>query len=204
MKKLIILIAIFATTTIMAQEKTMFGTNPDISHGGFGAPVVKFTSVNGEFGVLAGARGGWIINHQISLGIAGYGLTTNTQLAGLVDGKVRYLDFGYGGIELEYIMASNEVIHLTLSGLIGGGATNYRFTKTYDYDSKMDKDYKDLNLDSFFVGEPSINAELNVTSFFRINVGVGYRFTSGSNNDYITDSELSGVSGQIQLKFGSF
>lgn len=201
MKKLIILIAILAATSMMAQEKTMFGSNPDISHGGFGAPVVKFTSINGEFGVLSGVRGGWIINHQISLGIAGYGLTTNTELNGLVDGKVRYLDFGYGGFELEYIMANNEVIHLTVSGLIGAGGANYRFSKTHkDFDWEED----DLNSDAFFVGEPTVNAELNVTSFFRINLGVGYRFVSGSNNDYITDSELSGISGQIQLKFGSF
>ena len=51
MKKLFIIIAILAVTTMMAQEKTMFGSSPDISHGGFGAPVVKFTSINGEFGV---------------------------------------------------------------------------------------------------------------------------------------------------------
>jgi len=202
MKKLFIIFAILAVTTMMAQEKTMFGSSPDISHGGFGAPVVKFTSINGEFGVLAGGRGGWLINHQISLGIAGYGLATNTQLDGFADGKVRYLDFGYGGFELEYIMANNEVIHLTVSGLIGAGGTNYRFSNDY-YDG-YDWDENEVNSDAFFVGEPTVNAELNVTTFFRINVGIGYRFVSGSNNNYITDSELSGVSGQIQLKFGSF
>lgn len=202
MKKLFIIIAILAVTTMMAQEKTMFGSSPDISHGGFGAPVVKFTSINGEFGVLVGGRGGWLINHQISLGIAGYGLATNTQLDGFTDGEVRYLDFGYGGFELEYIMANNEVIHLTVSGLIGAGGTNYRFSKNY-YDG-YDWNDNEVNSDAFFVGEPTVNAELNVTTFFRINVGIGYRFISGSNNNYITDSELSGVSGQIQLKFGSF
>jgi len=202
MKKLIILIAIFAATAMMAQEKTMFGTNPDISHGGFGAPVVKFTTVNSEFGVLVGGRGGWLINHQISLGLGGYGLVTNTQLDGFEDDLVRYLDFGYGGFELEYIMSNNEVIHLTFSALIGAGGTNYRYSN-YDYEN-FDWDEKYTTSDAFFVGEPTINAELNVTTFFRINIGVGYRFVSGVHNNYITDSELSGVSGQIQLKFGSF
>ncbi|NIN69246.1 MAG: hypothetical protein GTO63_32105, partial [Anaerolineae bacterium] len=48
----------------------------DVRHGGFGGPVVKFTEVNNEFGVLVGGRGGWIINDSFVLGAGGYGLVT--------------------------------------------------------------------------------------------------------------------------------
>lgn len=201
MKTILITIVILISTTIFAQEKTIFGANPDISHGGFGAPVVKFSNVNGDFGVLTGARGGWIINHKVSLGFGGYGLATNTKLNGLVDGKERYLDFVYGGFELEYILCSEKVFHLTFIALIGGGGVDYRFSKNRYYD---DRENCDREFDSFFVGEPTINAELNVTSFLRMDVGVGYRFVAGSDSDYITDSKLSSFSGVLQLKFGSF
>lgn len=184
---------------MFAQEKTIFGADPEISHGGFGAPVVKFTSIDGNFGVITGVRGGWIINHKVSLGLGGYGLVTNHKLNGLIEGKERYLDFGYGGFEMEFILCSDEVFHLTFIGLIGGGATDYRLDKhrNYEKDCPREEDY-------FFVGEPSVNAEVNITSFFRINAGVGYRFVSGADNGYITDSNLSGFSGIVQLKFGSF
>lgn len=200
MKKVILIMALFSSL-LFAQERTLIGNFGEISHGGFGAPVTKFTNINGEFGVLAGVRGGWIINHSLSLGLAGYGLATNTELANSTLGETRYLDFGYGGFEFEYILASDEVIHLTFSGLIGGGEVDYRFNKFTDDDYDHDNNFE---RDNFFVAEPSINAELNVTSFFRINLGVGYRFVSGVDNSYISESKLRDMTGTVQFKFGSF
>lgn len=200
MKKVILILFVFSSF-LFAQEKTLLGNFGDISHGGFGAPVTKFTNINGDFGVLCGVRGGWIINHSLSLGFGGYGLVTNSELTNGFDGQNRYLEFGYGGFEFEYILASNAVVHLTFSGLVGGGEVDYRFNKieNHDYDDKHS-----YERDEFFVAEPSLNAELNITSFFRINLGVGYRFVSGVDNTYISENKLRDMSGTIQFKFGSF
>lgn len=64
----------------LAQEETLLGA-ADVEHGGYGALVVRFTSVNGELGVLVGGRGGCIVNHSFSLGGAGYGLANKYPLA---------------------------------------------------------------------------------------------------------------------------
>ena len=187
MKK-IFLIMTLISSILFAQERTLIGNFGEISHGGFGAPVTKFTNVNGEFGVLCGVRGGWIINHKVSLGLGGYGLATNTELANSALGETRYLNFGYGGFEFEYVLSSDDVIHLTFSGLIGGGSADYRFNKFADEDFDHDNDFE---RDDFFVAEPAINAEVNVTSFFRVNFGFGYRFISGVNNSYISENDLN-------------
>ena len=38
-------------------------------------PAIRFTQIDGDFGVLVGGRGEWIINHRFVLGGGGYGLT---------------------------------------------------------------------------------------------------------------------------------
>jgi hypothetical protein len=76
MKKIKLLAAISLmimiwTLPVFAGDETLFSGN--VEHGGFGGPVVKFTQIKDEFGVLVGGRGGWIINHSFVLGAGGYG-----------------------------------------------------------------------------------------------------------------------------------
>jgi hypothetical protein len=82
--------------------------------------------------------------------------------------------------------------------LIGAGGVNYR--DEY-YSSWEDWNY---NSDEFFVLEPALNVELNITSFFRINAGASYRYISGINYDNLRNEDFSGFSGVLTFKFGSF
>jgi len=59
-------------------------------------------------------------------------------------------------------------------------------------------------MDSFFVIEPSVHVNLNVTTFFRIAAGVSYRYVSGLNSTLSTNADLSGPSGVLTFKFGMF
>jgi len=120
MKQLLVVTVLttIALSQASAQERTLVGHG--IESGGFGGPVVKLTQVNGEFGVLVGGRGGWIINHVFVLGGGGYGLVNDAWVRGLVPEP--RLQFGYGGLELEGIVASNSLVHITVAGLVGGGA----------------------------------------------------------------------------------
>ena len=115
-----VVVVAVAVSPATAQEQTLVGHG--IESGGFGAPVVKFTQVNGEFGVLVGGRGGWIINHVFVLGGGGYGLVNDIWVRGFVPEP--RLQFGYGGIELEGIIASNSLVHFTVVGLVGGGGVS--------------------------------------------------------------------------------
>lgn len=196
LKSVIILLFLFISPLLFAQEETLLGKGK-ISHGGFGGPVVKFTSINKHFGVLVGGQGGWIINHTFVIGGGGYGLVNNVKTTNMFLGDSQLLNFGYGGVELHYINSSDKLVHYTVSLLIGGGGIGYRYPNNWDWDW-------DTHTKSFFVMEPTFRVMLNVTSFFRIGLGGGYRLVSGADLDDLKDSEISGPSAEIVFKFGKF
>jgi len=194
----IITIILISTSQLFSQEETLIG-NGEVSHGGFGGPVIKFTQVKGEPGVLVGGRGGWIINHSFVIGGGGYGLVNKIEANNDFLGLRPYLNFGYGGVELEYIIQSDKLLHFTVCTLIGGGAVSYR---EHLWDDSWDE-WNSPN-DAFFVLEPSAGVELNIISFFRVNAGVSYRFISGAEFDDLKNKDLAGVSAFLTLKFGKF
>lgn len=184
----LILMAIPAT----AQEQTLLGDLDNIEHGGFGGPAVRFTQIDGNFGVLTGGRGGWIINHRFVLGGGGYGLANPNQVTApdatgdAVTGK---LEMGYGGGLIEYVIASNAMIHGSVELLVGAGGLTTQ---------------KHADDDAFFVIEPGANLMLNITQFFRLGAGVSYRSVHGANFGDYGDDDLTGVAWGLLLKFGSF
>jgi hypothetical protein len=184
-KYLWVLAALFAASMpALAQQEEETLVAGDFHSGGFGAAVVKFGEVADDFAVFAGGRGGWIINHTFVLGGGGYGLANDVDLDG--DG-VRDIEFGYGGLELEYINSSDNLLHFTIYMLIGGGGIS-----------------TNIGEDGVFVLEPTLNGELNVTTYFRINAGVGYRWVSGVDTPGLSSSNMSSLMGMVALKFGAF
>ncbi len=180
---------------VVAQEETLI--NGEIQSGGFGGPVVKIGPMNGTTGVFVGGWGGWIINHTFSIGGAGYGLVNNIKISDPSGtGRTTYLNFGYGGLDLEYIGNSMNLIHYTLGVLIGGGGISYR--------DSIYQNYSEKNTNAVFVLEPSANIEMNVTKFFRIDIGASYRWVNDVQFDGLKDKDMSGLSGMLTLKFGTF
>ena len=195
MKYVLFLLLVILTLPVFAQEQTLIGSG-DIENGGFGGPVVKVTSINGESAVLVGGRGGWIINHTFVLGGAGYGLVTNVN-AKKTDSVHQFIQMGYGGLDLEYIASSNDLVHLSLGLLIGGGSIGFKDENENLFDNHR-------TIKGFFVLEPSAHANLNVTHFFRIAGGISYRYVNGLKSPLSTNADLSGLSAVLTLKFGKF
>lgn len=168
------------------QEETLIKSG--IDSGGFGALVFKFSGVNDQFAFFGGARGGWIINHRFVIGGGGYGLGSEICLDEEGSCFLRELEFGYGGFEFEYIGLWDRVAHYSLQLLIGGGGVTLLGFPS----------------DGVFVAEPAARLELNVTKWFRLNIGGGYRFVSGVNLARLDNSDLSAFSGVLEFKFGNF
>ena len=199
MRKVALVLMMLIAVPLYAEEETLF--HGKVEHGGFGAPVVKFTQIKDEFGVLVGGRGGWIINHNFVLGGGGYGLANhNIDEREITPDSILYLALGYGGVEMEYICRPHKLVHLTFQALIGAGWVSYQ----EKYRHHRDENNFGLDGDAFFITEPGFNAELNVTTFFRADVGAGYRFVSGVNSDWMKNSDLAGPSVNVTLKFGKF
>lgn len=200
MKSLLLVccLSIVLTAPLIAQEETLLDME-DIEHGGYGALVIKFTSINNQFALLVGGRGGWIINHAFVLGFAGYGLVNN--VPSYITGPFgeRYFDFGYGGLDLEYVFNSDRLFHLSIHTLIGGGAVGYRGTMNGNWDP--DASHME---DGVFVVEPGMNIDFNIIRWFRLSAGASYRYVRGTSTGISTNKDLSGPSAQLTFRFGDF
>ncbi|MEZ5084408.1 MAG: hypothetical protein R2750_13325 [Bacteroidales bacterium] len=224
MKRLVLIVFILSGGLLFGQEestefRTIFGNNLNIESGGYGAPEFKFGKVNDQFALLLGGKGGWVINHRFTIGGGGYGMTTNNTFNYIedlqdIDGNPvpdssRRLDLGmgYGGIFFEYVLNPKKAFHLTFPLFIGAGGAqlgvkseldpsvpNYQDYTTYEY----------VESSGFFVLEPGMNIELNMSKFFRLNVGASYRYISATDLQRLSGSDLSGFSFNLGLKFGKF
>jgi hypothetical protein len=175
------------------QEETLVGKNAD--NGGYGGLVWKLTSIKGNSASIAGARGGWIINHTFAIGGGGYSTISDIKAEVLnEDNEPLYIILDYGGLELEYIHNSNRLIHWTFHTLLGGGGV-----RLIEHDS--DHEIESNNL---FVIEPSLDIDLNIINWFRLGMGVSYRLVAGLDSDIVDNSDVSGVNGLLVLKFGKF
>jgi hypothetical protein len=157
----------------------------EANHGGFGAVVFKGTGVNDQFAGFFGARGGWLVDHVFSLGAGAY------VLGGGVDVErasgSQSLKMWYGGAEIEIVSGWSQVYHITFLTLVGGGSLELEGES-----------------DGIWAVEPELNMEVNVTSYFRLNFGGGYRFIWGVDYPELSSGDLSQFFGQVSLKFGAF
>jgi hypothetical protein len=180
---IIIILVLIIPLSAFAEEKTLIGDGLD--HGGYGGPVLKVMSLGGNLGILFGGRGGWIINHTFVIGGGGYGLANDIT----IDGNDLQMD--YGGFEIEYIWRSDRVVHFTIHTSIGGG--------------KVEMTDPVYNSDTFFYIEPTLNAELNIISFFRIIAGAGYLWVDNIRGmPGLSSSDVRSITGTVVFKFGWF
>lgn len=157
--------------------------------GGFLGPIVKFSEINEQFATLVGGRAGLIVNRALAIGIEGYGTVNDIEVE---TPRNRLLDFGYGGLSLEYVNRSRKIVHLSMHALIGGGGLHYR------------PGFYDDWIDAIFVFEPGADLMLNVTRRFRLGLGGSYRFVSGVDLDGLSNDDISGPSASLVFKFGRF
>jgi len=187
------LVAVGMTTVAAAQEQTLI--NGNVAVRAFGEPVAKYAWINEQSSLLAGGRGGVILNKSFVIGGAGYGLVN--QVHGTPDGvNSLELRFGYGGATVEYVLTPDAAAHFTISGLVGAGGTRW----VEDRHSGFDDNRQVGHSDAFFVFEPALNLELNLTHGIKINVGATYRLLNGVEQAGLRDGDLSGPSATFSVK----
>ncbi len=183
------------------RDQTLVDRRGGTKFGGFGGPVFKLTQLAGEDAVISGGRGGLIINRQLVVGLGGYSTSSENIRTGFEfdngdDGSLR---LEYGGLELEYVVRPSRVAHVTFYTLLGGGMASYEATRNSGSGTATQRLESEV-----FVLEPAVNLELNVTSWFRTTIGLGYRYVDGSELPRAGDSDLSGGVGTFTFKFGAF
>lgn len=216
MKNLVSTLIIFSALSAFGQKyidtndpkaeevKSLLSKKSDLN--GFGAVDVKVGDIKGERSLIAGAYGGFIINRRYLFGIAGYGLVTNTKFDGIVpsqnEPKELSIHGGYGGILIGGAIAPRELIHLSIPVVLGAGTLEV-VDKDFFTNNLADSEFTIEN-SVFFVIEPGIEVEFNVTKYFRMGAGVTYRYVSGTKLENIKDEDVSGVTGLVSFRFGRF
>ena len=185
--------------------QTIFGQSEHkISHGGYGAITVGYTQIDGEDVMTLGGRAGWVIDHHVTIGLAGTAFMNSIYIDGYwPDRDGYYLSGGYGGFFVEPVIAPFFPVHVSFPIMIGGGGLVLNENTWHDYNWDYDY-YEPYDWDSYFVFEPGIEIELNVVRFFRVAFGANYRFTSNMHMAYVPKDMMNGFGANMTLKFGKF
>lgn len=191
MKNLLIVLLSFASFQLMAQHNALFDDFSIV--GAFGGPIIEIGSINGEVGADVGG-GGAVLFDNVFLG--GYGMGTDFAQAEILDGGEadRYdIKFSHGGLWLGYTQAPQKLVHLNTSVKIGWGRSRLR----QDGDSRY--------TDQIFVMIPEVGVEVNLTSFFKMNLAAGYRWVNGINSlPGLDNGDFSSPVGILTFRFGGF
>ncbi|RKD87710.1 hypothetical protein [Mangrovibacterium diazotrophicum] len=208
MKKqlLILMLALLAQGAFAQNNRSNdeFGTvfaNDKMSNGGYGALSIAYTEIDNKDAFVVGARGGWIINHSFSLGLAGYGFINDVHYNDPFYDSFDYnLAGGYGGLFVEPIIAPMSPVHVSFPILLGFGAVSY----IHEYDH-WDYSWEREGLhDVFWVIEPAVELEFNMTRFFRLAATASYRLTSDVDMDLTDPDLMKGMNVGLVFKFGKF
>ena len=229
---LAMLLAFFTVIGLQAQDeeemKMLFsGKEKDkkektkMANGGYGAFSIGYTQIDGKDAMLLGGRAAWVANHRFALGLMGRGFFNNFNSNRYYDPSYNpnydpdyALAGGYGGIFVEPILAWNKPVHVSFPILIGAGGvaatpTNWQYVDNYN-------NYH-YSTDAYFVLEPGVDVEFNITKFFKIALGGSYRYTSDIyvEHKYLNDNDetvyvrvdkgaLRNFNVDISFKFGWF
>jgi hypothetical protein len=184
------------------QIKTLLGSSH--ANGGYGAVSFGYTRIDDHNTFISGIKGGWNINHSLTLGMAGYGFINNLPYYSGSDDH--FLTGGFGGLLIEPVFWSRYPVHFTLPMIIGGGGivrvNNFNYPEWFYY--------YDFPVTSFFIFIPGMELEMNITKFFRIAIGADYRITPDIRltdqygNALVPPDLMRGFSGHIVFKFGKF
>ena len=173
------LLLVFFYSTVHAVERETLLAPQKYESGGFGGPTISFTQLNDKSTWGLGGKGAWLVNHAYYIGGGGYNTFLNESNN---DGILQH-----EGLILGFVGRPNRIFHYSVELLIGGG--------------QLIIDQQD-DFDAVFAAEPQAYLSINLATFAVLNVGVSYRYISGSNNNTYSSSDLSGAAFNINVMFG--
>ncbi|MEM9859320.1 MAG: hypothetical protein AAF843_18330 [Bacteroidota bacterium] len=180
--------------------KTLSGSG--YHSGGFGAVSFRASEFQDETLVMTGFRGGWIINRTLAIGFEGHGIIPTAEFEEVLPGRNAILLGGYGGMFLEPIIFSNEVVHVTFP--VAGGAGWLGYHDDWEQDNGNSDFDEIIDDDVFWYLEPGIGLEVNVARHFRIAMGVTKRFTQDLELEFSREQDFENMNYFLTLKFGRF
>jgi hypothetical protein len=179
-----------------ATSNTLLGSGKLIDKealGFFVAPAYGFTQMDGSNAHLFHVRAGATFKDRWALG-AFYNVSMNEirPVSELLNNV--YMDYWALGGFLEFTAWSKKLAHVSFPLYVGMGEV------------EMDNEAGEARLGeaNFFQIEPSALLELNLHKYVRFNLGAGYRIVGDMTYRNFNQSDISGITGYVGLKFGLF
>lgn len=200
MRNLLIVALLFLCSSALGQEgktpQTLFGSGTPLTIedvGFFVAPAFGFTQLDGAPAALSSLRAGIGFGDKWSLG--GIGMFSLNQVAPRSEtvGNV-YMDYWAVGGFAEYTLWAEKLIHLS-----------FPFSLAYG-EVQMDNELGSAGLGeaNFVQIEPAALVEINLHKYVRLHVGASYRWVGAMTYRNFNQDALTGLTGQVGLKFGLF
>jgi len=207
MKKLIVVIVIlsFAKLTFAQEnDKYFFKTSSDIKSTLFLGPELKVSKLIEGYQLYTGLKGAILFNDKIAFGLAGGGFVTEEVFMGLNDmGEEAELNTisGYGGFYLDYFIPTKSPVVISFPMIVGAAGVVLFSPNKVDH-VVMDEEMVEGGV--FFIYEPAVSVEVNLTRFLRTGLGLGYRFAFKGDMDRVSAKDFSAFTFNWNIKFGSF
>lgn len=190
-----------------------------LQSGPVAAPEVRFGKINGRDATLAGGSAGWLTDHKLFIGGAGYWLANGD------DGFAMH----YGGALVRWTFRGDGPVGLSTGVLLGlGTATMTRpygdvfgapaSTTTTAPSGRVTAPALRGNAslrfggtsrvtsatpvrihDDYVLAEPQLTAVVKIAPWLRLEAGGGYRFVGASD---LLDRQLRGATASVALRFG--
>ena len=192
----LVAVLMFASSGTFAQEydstEALFSPGTKVTE--IWTPEIKINSIQGDLGTLIGVYGGALINRSFLIGIAG----------GVNLGHPS-VNYGYFGGICQFIYEPANLVHYSGQLVLAYGSTkDYENPKTGLFDN-----FWNISGVHFFMMEPGVNLEVNLSSRFTLVAGVSYRYVTGLNEvneevsiTHVTNREMSGLNFNIGMKIG--
>ncbi len=172
-----------------------------VAVGGYGGLDVAYSRMFGQDGAIVGVQGALLLDHRLSLGIAGYGWSNSQPGPDDSAGNSRNFEAGYGGATIRYSFYMQDFpVYLTVGALVGGGAIALAKSDDSDFDDLDSNESEDI----FAVLQPELTLNANLTRWMRVGVTGGYRMTRGVDRNGFDESDINGLILGGQVQFGSF
>lgn len=200
MKKAVFLLAaviLFGNiNSVKSQEedteyRTLFKQNGKTSVSGFGGLIMEFSSVDNQFAYSMGGQGAALFNQSFFIGLYGQGLVnlpkyTFSEIPISTSYEDKSIMFFHGGFYTGFVFTPNNPFHFGVSSKFGWGGITL-FDDIYGHSSYPPGGYypyPEYAVDMVFVITPQVEAEMNITNWFKVNLGFGYRFVTGVDATY--------------------
>ncbi|MCK0192082.1 hypothetical protein [Arenibacter sp. F20364] len=181
-----------------------FNDRKNVVHGVYLGLTTHYGEIDDKDSYFTSFKVAYVANQQFEIGFIGTFFYSDQNIYRGISSYDEDLIGGYGGLHLEPIFFSKNLVSLSFPVLIGAGGMGY-IDDNYSHNDFDEDEFED-NAQAFFIVEPGINALFNISRYLQLEAGVKYRISNKVNDSKNFDpvKRINGFSAGIGVKVGIF